>query len=70
MNKIGNSIKGVSLSIRDHINDTRHSASIDNVCILDKFGNKLNLLIHEILHILRDRPALNEQNSSIPLCLF
>ena len=70
INKKGNSIKGISSPIRDHINDTGHSASIEDFCILDKVGNELDLLIHESLLMLRDRPTLNQQNSSIPLCLF
>ena len=70
INNKGNNIKGVSSSIRDHINYTGHSASIEDFCILDKLGNELDLLIHESLLILRDRPTLNQQNSSIPLCLF
>ena len=59
-----------SLSIRSHIKDTGHIASIDNFCILDNVCNELDLLIQENLLILRDRPTLNQQNSSIPLCLF
>ena len=31
----------------DHINNTGHSISIEDFCILDKVGNKLDLLIHE-----------------------
>ena len=35
--------KGTALkvSIRDHINDTGHSTSIDDFCIFDKVGNEL-----------------------------
>ena len=70
VNKKGKSIKGVSSSIRDHINDTGHNASLDDFCVIDNTSNELDLLIHESLLILRDRPTLNNQNSSIPLCLF
>ena len=57
-------------SIRDHIVNTDHSASINDFCIINTASNELDLLIHESLLILRDRPTLNQQNSSIPLCLF
>ena len=70
INKKGISIKSASSSIRDHINETGHAASFDDFCILDKANNNFDLLIHESLLILRDRPTLNQQNSSIPLYLF
>ena len=68
--KKGNSIKGVSSAIRDHINDTGHSAYLDNLCIIDRINNEPDLLIHESLLILRDSPTLNFKSSSIPLRLF
>ena len=40
-------LRGVSSSIRDHINDTGHIASFDNFCIIDKANNELDLLIYE-----------------------
>jgi len=58
------------LAIRDHIKYTGHSASLDNFCIIDRTNNEHELLIHESLLILRDRPTLNFQSSSIPRCLF
>jgi len=72
INKKGNSIKGVSSVIKDHMNDTGHSASLENFCIIDRTNNELDfdLLLHESLLILRDDPTLNFQSSSIPLCLF
>ena len=70
VNKKGKSIKGAPSSIRDHIVSTGHSASINDFCIINTASNELDLLIHESLLILRDRPTLNQQNSSIPLCLF
>ena len=54
---------------RDHSNDTGHSASIDDFCNLYKVGNELDSFIHESLLILRDHPTLNQQNSSLRLCL-
>ena len=70
IDKKGESIKGVSSPIRDHINDTGHTASIDDFYIIDIASSELDLLINESLFILRDRPTPNQQNSSIPLCLF
>ena len=70
VNKNGKSIKGAPSSIRDHIVSMGHSASINDFCIINTASNELDLRIHESLLILRDRPTLNQQNSSIPLCLF
>ena len=47
-----------------------HSESVEDFCTLDNAGTELDLLIHESLLILRDRPTLNQRNSSIPLCRF
>ena len=47
--KKGNSIKGISLSIRDHSNDIGHSASFDNFYILDHSSNDADLRIPDIL---------------------
>ena len=66
INMKGISIKGASSSIRDRINETGHAASFDDFCILDKANNNFDLLIHESLLILRDRPTFNQQNPSIP----
>ena len=68
--KKAKAIKGVSSSIRDHVSSTGHSASVEEFCILDSACTELDLLMHESLLILRDRPTPNQQNSSIPLCLF
>ena len=65
-----NSVKGASSAIKDHVKDTGHSASLDDFCIIYKANNELELLIHESLLIPKDRPTLNFQSSSIPLCLF
>ena len=56
VNKKGKSIKGVSPSFRDHISNTGHSASIDDFCIIDNADNQFDLLIHDSLLILKDRP--------------
>ena len=44
--------------------------SVNDFSILDRANNDFDLLIHESLLILRDRPELNSQQSSVPLVLF
>ena len=63
-------MKGLSSTIRDHVSSTGHIASVEDFCILDNAGTELDLLVQDSLLILRDRPTRNQQNSSIPLCLF
>ena len=70
INKAGVQIKGSSAAIRDHINKSGHAASVNDFSILDRVNNDFDLLINESLLILRDRPELNSQQSSIPLVLF
>ena len=57
-------------SIRYHIKQTGHTASIDDFCIISKSNNSYDLLINESLLIQRDRPSLNSQLSSISMVLF
>ena len=52
------------------INKSGHAASVEDFSVLDRANNDFDLLIHESLLILRDRPSLNSQQSSIPLALF
>ena len=70
VNKAGLKVKGGPSAIRDHINQSGHAASPKDFSILDRANNELDLLIHESLLILRDRPVLNSQQSSIPLVLL
>ena len=60
-------LKSNSPSIRDHINDTDHSISLENFCIIDKGDKELDLFIQESLLVLRDRPTLNFQSFASPL---
>ena len=57
-------------SIRDHVKQTGHIASIDDFCIISKMDNSYDLLIHESLLIQKDRPILNSQQFSISMVLF
>ena len=59
-----------SAAIWDHINKSGHAASVEDFSDLDRAKNDFDLLIHESLLILRDRPSHNSQQSSIPLALF
>ena len=68
--KKGQPIKTSPSAISEHIKQTGHCANLENFTILEKANNEYDLLIFESLLILRDRPSLNAQNSSIPLVLF
>ena len=71
INKLGQNVKSSGpSSIKDHICKTGHIATFENFSILAKTDNAFDLLIYESLLILRDRPSLNSQQSSIPLALF
>ena len=70
INKAGQKIKGSPSAIWDHINKSGHAASVEDFSVLDRANNDFDLLTHESLLILRDRPSLNSQQSSIPLALF
>ena len=54
----------------DHVTQSGHAASLEDFSVLDRANNDFDLLIHESLLILRDRPSLNSQQSSIALALF
>ena len=71
INKSGRKINYPSISsIYQHINSLDHSGSLEDFKIVSKNNNPLDLLIYESLLILKDRPSLNTQQSSIPLVLF
>ena len=66
----GNLTSAQESTIWDHTNQSGHAASLQDFSVLDRANNDFDLLIHESLLILRDRPSLNSQQSSIPLALF
>ena len=70
INKAGQKIKSSPSAIGDHISKSGHDASLENFEIISRTDNSFDLLIHGRLLILRDRPMLNSQLSSIPLALF
>ena len=58
-------------SISDRVKQTGHTASIGYFCIISKTDNSYDLLIHESLLLLKGRPILNSQQSSLFLwCYF
>ena len=57
-------------AIGDDISQSGHAASLEDFSVLDRANNEFDLLIHESLLILRDRPSLRSQQSSILLALF
>ena len=61
INKAGQKIKVSPSAIWDHINQSGHAASLEDFLVLDRANNDFDLLIHESLLILRDRPSLNSQ---------
>ena len=70
INTAGQKIKNSSSAIEDNVSKTGHETSLENFEIISKADNSFELLVHESLLILRDRPSLNGQLSSIPLKLF
>ena len=62
--------KSDPMHLGDHISQSGHAASFKDFSILDRAKNDFDLPVHESLLILRDRPDLNSQQSSIPLVLF
>ena len=59
-----------SSSIYQHISSSDHTGSLEDLKIISKNNNPLDLLIYESILLLKDRPSLNSQQSSIPLVLF
>ena len=60
INRNGREIVSLSpSSIRDHVKQTGHSASIEDFRVISKSSNSYDLLIHESPLIQRDRPSLN-----------
>ena len=68
--KTGYKINNISSVIYNHSSSTEHSVSPEDLSIISSARNSIDLLIHESLLILRDRPTLNSQTSSIQLTLF
>ena len=70
INKAGQKINSSPSATGDHISKSGYDASLENFEIISSTDRSIDLLIRESLLILRDRPSLNSQLSSIPLALF
>ena len=57
-------------SILQHLNNTGHTASLDDFKILSSCPSSNELMIHERLLISKLKPTLNVQGSSVPLLLL
>jgi hypothetical protein len=57
-------------SILQHLNNTGHTASLDDFKILSSCPSSDELMIHESLLISKLKPTLNVQGSSVPLLLL
>ena len=68
--KTGLRINNNSSAVYNHSCTTGHPISPEDFSIISSTSNNSDLLIHESLLILRDRPTLNSQTSSIQLTLF
>ena len=70
VSKTGYKMNNNSSSVYNHSSSTGHPVSSEDFKIISSTRNSMDLLIHESLLILRDRPNLISQTSSIQLTLF
>ena len=70
VSKTGYKMNNNSSAVYNHSSSTGHPVSSEDFEIISSTRNSMDLLIHESLLILRDRPNLNSQTSSIQLTLF
>ena len=70
VSKTGYKMNNNSSAVYNHSSSTGHPVSSEDFKIISSTRNSMDLLIHESLLILRDRPNLNSQTSSIQLTLF
>ena len=57
-------------AIKDHMLFCYHIVSLDDFKILTSSNSEFHLKIKESLLISRDKPELNRNEKSLPLCLF
>ena len=70
VSKTGYKMNNNSSAVYKHSSSTGHHVPSDNFEISSSTRNNTDLLIHDSLLTLRDRPNLNSQTSSIQLTLF
>ena len=68
--KTGYKINNKSSAVYSHSSSTGHPVSLEDFSIVRSTRNSIDPLILGSLLILRDRPTLNSQTSSIQLTLF
>lgn len=64
---IGKKGQPIKTSLVNMLSKTGYCATLEDLIILEKADNDFDLLIFQSLLILRDRPSLSAQNSSISL---
>ena len=57
-------------AVKDHMLFCEHIVSLDDCKILTSSNSEFHLKIKESLLISRDKPELNRNEKSLPLCLF
>ena len=57
-------------TVKDHMLFCNHIVSLDDFKILTSSNSEFHLKIKESLLISRDKPELNRNEKSLPLCLF
>ena len=57
-------------AVKDHMLFCDHIVSLDDFKILTSSNSEFHLKIKESLFISRDKPELNRNEKSLPLCLF
>ena len=63
-------VKPKGSAVSDHLLLCNHSPSFENFSVLTKENKKFLLELKESLLIMRDKPSLNRNIRSAPLCLF
>ena len=63
-------VKPKNSSVADHLLLCNHSTSYDDFSILRRENKKFSLELKESLLIMRDKPSLNRNITSVPLYLF
>ena len=63
-------VKSKNSSVADHLLFCNHSASYDDFSILTRENKKFLLEFKETLLIMRDKPSLSRNITSVPLYLF
>ena len=63
-------VKPKGSAVSNHLLLCNHFSSFENFSVVTKENKKFLLELKESLLIMRDKPSLNRNNRSAPLCLF